>query len=279
MSISLASMPSSRRDVEARLWKKASFITAEKTLWGGWKTKKSIGFDSGWGFVSWWREWVPGSGNPIKGRAAAQAGTRSSYPGTHQTITVSPKTSSISMSVPADWRACDFCVPAGQRWQTCHWLKSRNTHQNTPAPGRQWGMTAGSHLTCSNFFWSLSHQSLQHEAMMEQQEPQEKISNPSTKHQGTCECCWGWLGHNSCPPHKCHKREELGEENANKTSRPWCYISVWLQKDYTDSEGEETAMPQLHNSSLQSPPLSKPPPTQTHPICKQMKTKLRLSND
>lgn len=42
-------------------------------------------------------------------------------------------------------------------------------------------MTAGSHLTYSNFFWSLSHQSLQHEAMMEQQEPQEKISNPSTK--------------------------------------------------------------------------------------------------
>lgn len=69
------------------------------------------------------------------------------------------------------------------------------------------------------------------------------------------------------------------EEDANKTPRVLCYISVSLQRNYADMEGEEAAVPQPHNSSLKSPPLSKPPPTQTHPICKQMKTKLGLSNN
>lgn len=55
-----------------------------------------------------WQERVPGNGKPIKDRAAAQAGTHSNYSGTHQIITVSPKTSSIATSVPGDWRVCDF---------------------------------------------------------------------------------------------------------------------------------------------------------------------------
>lgn len=42
-----------------------------------------------------WQERVPGSGKPIKDRAAAQAGAHSSHPGTHQAMAVPPKTSSI----------------------------------------------------------------------------------------------------------------------------------------------------------------------------------------
>lgn len=111
--------------------------------------------------------------------------------------------------------------------QMCHWLNNRNTHQNTPASGRQWRMTPGTHLTYANFFtWSLSHQSLQHAATTGQQEPHEKISHPITEHQGACECWWVWLGHNLSPPCKHHKWEEPGEENPNKTPRPQCCVSV-----------------------------------------------------
>lgn len=138
-------------------------------------------------------------------------------------------------------------------------------------------MTPGLHLTCANFFtWSLSHQPLQHEATMGQQEPhEEKISHP--EHRGACECWWVWLGHNSSPPHKHHKWEEPGEKNPNKTSRPQCYVSIGVTAKglcgHRRRRDINASAPQL---TLWSPPLSKPPPTQTHPNCKQMKNKLGL---
>lgn len=87
------------------------------------------------------------------------------------------------------------------------WTKEKKYPPNTPAPGRQWGMTAGSHLTCSDFFGACptSHSSMKQwwgsRSPGEDQQPQ---------YQGVHECCSGCLAITHLHTHQHCKRRASG---------------------------------------------------------------------
>lgn len=99
------------------------------------KKKKSIGFESGCGFVA--------EKGALEWESHQRQGCSSRW-NTKQLPWHAPNHPSLtqdqqhSHTSPRRWRECDFWVPARQQWQTCCGIKSRNTHQNT-STRKEWG--------------------------------------------------------------------------------------------------------------------------------------------
>lgn len=96
------------------------------------------------------------------------------------------------------------------------WTKEIPTQTHQHQEGMR-GVTAGSHLTCSNFLEPVPPVTPAR-SNDGAAEAQEKISNPSTKVLVSADE-GGWAI-NSSPPHKHLKKEEPVEGDANKTSSP-----------------------------------------------------------